>query len=169
VDNAIYANFGGYGALMNTKNQLIELQMRLRVLREARKLTLQDASELSHGTITAIALGSYERGDRAISAGKLLEIAAMYGVPISELFTDTEKSVINARTTIDIRKVLKDNSETSRRLSNVIANIARVRRDWNGEVISLRSEDLTNLSIFTGFTTDEITAITKDLAIPRSK
>jgi transcriptional regulator with XRE-family HTH domain len=38
-----------------------------------------------------MALGSYERGDRAISARKLLEISRMYGVPVSELFLHLRK------------------------------------------------------------------------------
>jgi len=44
-----------------------------------------------------------------------------------------------------------------------------MRRDWNGEIISLRSEDMKHLALFAGFTPAEIENIVRDFEIPRSK
>lgn len=154
---------------MDTTHQLLQLNLRLRFLRESRNLTLSQAAVLSQGSITAMALGSYERGDRAITATKLVAISQMYGVPLQELFAAPDKTIASNRITVDIRKVNGNVSELSKRFSGVIAKIARMRSDWNGELISLRSEDLENLSTFSGFSPEEISLITREYVIPRSK
>jgi transcriptional regulator with XRE-family HTH domain len=154
---------------MDTTQQLLQLNLRLRFLRESRNLTLVQAAALSQGSISAMALGSYERGDRAITAAKLIAISQMYGVPLQELFAAPDKTIASNRITVDIRKVNGNASELSKRFSGVIAKIARMRSDWNGELISLRSEDLKNLSTFGGFSPEEISLITREYVIPRSK
>ena len=154
---------------MDTTQQLLQLNLRLRFLRESRNLTLVQAAALSQGSISAMALGSYERGDRTITAAKLVAISQMYGIPLQELFAAPEKTIASNRITVDIRKVNGNASELSKRFSGVIAKIARMRSDWNGEIISLRSEDLKNLSTFSGFSPEEISLITREYAIPRSK
>ena len=154
---------------MDSTQQLLQLNLRLRLLRESRKLTLQQAAALPQDSITAMALGSYERGDRAITAAKLVAISQMYGVPLEELFAAPDKTIASNRITVDIRKVNGNASELSKRFSCVVAKVARMRSDWNGELISLRSEDLKNLSTFSGFSPEEISLITKEYVIPRSK
>jgi transcriptional regulator with XRE-family HTH domain len=91
---------------MDTTQHILQLNLRLRLLRESRKLTLVQAAALSHGAITPIALGSYERGDRAITATKLVTISQMYGVPVQELFAAPDKTISSSRITVDIRKVV---------------------------------------------------------------
>lgn len=116
-----------------------------------------------------MALGSYERGDRAISAEKIFILAQMYGVPVTEIFMPPEKCVSDNRVTIDIRKLVKSETQQSVRLSHILLKISQMRRDWNGEVISLRSEDMKHLALFAGFTQAEIENIVRDFEIPRSK
>jgi transcriptional regulator with XRE-family HTH domain len=116
-----------------------------------------------------MALGSYERGDRSITAAKLVTISQMYGVPLQELFAAPDKTIASNRITVDIRKVNGNASGLSKRFSDVVAKVARMRSDWNGEIISLRSEDLKNLSTFSGFSPEEILLITREYVIPRSK
>lgn len=169
MDNPIYGVFRVYGAAMNTSEQIDQLRLRLRMIRESKNLTLQEAARLSHGAITAIALGSYERGDRSISAIKLLKIAQMYGVPVHELFVAPDKSVNNRRTTLDLRKLKNTETDLAIQLAKILSKIAKQRSDWNGEIISLRSEDLTNFAIFGGFEVDEIEAMQQEFSMPRSK
>ena len=158
-----------YRALMTINDQIDQFQNRLRRIREGKKLTLAQAAELSKGAVTAIALGSYERGDRSISIGKLLTIADMYGVPISELFTPSDKEVINSTTTLDIRKLKRSNTELSNQVFSVVRRITQLRSDWNGEIISLRATDLTNLFVFSGISGDQLDSIRSEFAITRSK
>jgi len=44
-----------------------------------------------------------------------------------------------------------------------------MRGDWNGEVISLRAQDINNLEVFTGLTSEQIQAVTAEYGFPRSK
>jgi transcriptional regulator with XRE-family HTH domain len=102
-------------------------------------------------------LGSYERGDRAVSANKLILIAELYSVPVTELFAPNEVYMSETRVSVDIRKILTTTNPVAQKLAEVIRNIARMRGDWNGEVISLRALDLNNLLVFTGLSVQQIT------------
>lgn len=154
---------------MKSYPEVDQLCTRLRLIRESRNLTLAEAAALSRGAISAIALGSYERGDRSISARKLIEISRMYGVPVSELFSAPDKSISQQRISIDLRKLRVNGDVNSRRFSEVIEKVVRLRRDWNGEVISLRTGDLQNLQTFTGFSVEEIEHIAREYVFPRVK
>jgi transcriptional regulator with XRE-family HTH domain len=130
---------------------------------------LIQAAKLSQGEISAIALGSYERGDRAVSAHKLIAIAGIYEVPVSELFEAPKKYLTEERISFDIRKILSTTNPAAQKITEVIRNIARMRGDWNGEVISLRAHDVNNFEIFTGLTASEIQKTIKGYGFPRSK
>ena len=151
------------------QTQMENLCFRIRLIRESRHLTLIQAARLSNGELTAIALGSYERGDRSVSARKLISIAQLYEVPISELFEESKKYMVEERISIDIRKILTTSSPAGEKITSVIRNIARMRGDWNGEVISLRAHDINNFEIFTGLSSEEINEVLRENKFPRSK
>jgi len=154
---------------IHAQPQIETLYSRLRLIREARHLTLLQAAKLTKGNISAIALGSYERGDRSVSAAKLITIANMYQVPIAELFEKQRNFMPEERISIDVRKILTTSNPAAQKITEVLRNIARMRGDWNGEVISLRAQDINNFHIFTGLTTEEITKVIADYQFPRSK
>ena len=151
------------------QTQMENLCFRMRLIRESRHLTLIQAARLSNGELTAIALGSYERGDRSVCARKLISIAQLYEVPISELFEESKKYMVEERISIDIRKILTTSSPAGEKITSVIRNIARMRGDWNGEVISLRAHDINNFEIFTGLSSEEINEVLRENKFPRSK
>ena len=41
-----------------------------------------------HGRWKAVVVGSYERGDRAVTVQRLAELAEFYGVPVYELLPE---------------------------------------------------------------------------------
>jgi transcriptional regulator with XRE-family HTH domain len=151
------------------QNQLLTLQNRLRMIRESKKLTLAQVAALSKGQLSSIALGSYERGDRAVSANKLILIAELYSVPVTELFAPSEVYMSETRVSVDIRKILTTTNPVAQKLAEVIRNIARMRGDWNGEVISLRALDLNNLLVFTGLSVQQIHEVLSEYSFSRSK
>ena len=153
----------------HAQTQIETLNTRMRLIRESRHLTLVQAAKLSKGKISAIALGSYERGDRAVSAGKLITIANLYEVPISELFEAPRNFMPEERISIDIRRILTTSNPAAQKITEVLRNIARMRGDWNGEVISLRGQDVNNFQVFTGLTTEQIQQVVNDYKFPRSK
>jgi len=61
------------------------LGARLRDVRQREGLSLQRVEQRSGGRWKAVVVGSYERGDRAVTAQKLAALARFYGVPMSEL------------------------------------------------------------------------------------
>lgn len=154
---------------IHAQTHIEKLHTRMRLIRESRQLTLAQAAKLSQGEISAIALGSYERGDRSVSAAKLISIAQIYEVPVTELFEAPKKYMSEERISIDIRKILTTSNQAAQNIIEVIRNIATMRGDWNGEVISLRAQDLINFHIFTALTTDEIKQVIMEYKFPRSK
>ena len=154
---------------MNIQIELDTLAQRIRQIREAQGLTLQQVSARSKGRISAIALGSYERGDRSVSARKLIMIANLYQVPISELFQAPQTFMSSERISIDVRNILMTTNPSAKKITEVIRNIARMRGDWNGEVISLKAQDINNLEVFTGLTSEQIQSVTAEYGFPRSK
>jgi transcriptional regulator with XRE-family HTH domain len=154
---------------IHAQTQIETLHTRMRLIRESRHLTLRQAAKLSKGEISAIALGSYERGDRSVSAHKLIAIANLYEVPISELFEDPRSFLPDERISIDLRKILLTSNTDAQKMTEVLRNIARMRGDWNGEVISLRAQDMNIFQVFTGLTAEEIKTVIAEYQFPRSK
>jgi len=154
---------------IHAQTQMATLRTRMRLIRESRHLTLNQAAKLSKGQVSAIALGSYERGDRSVSARKLIMIANLYEVPISELFEAPRNFMPDERISIDLRKILLTSSPIAQKITEVLRNIARMRGDWNGEVISLRSQDINSFQVFTGLTAEEIKTVIAEYQFPRSK
>lgn len=64
------------------------LGARLRRVRLARGLSLAAVAHQSGGAWPAAVIGSYERGDRAISVGRLAALAAFYRLPVAALLPD---------------------------------------------------------------------------------
>src|SRR2546421_1064607 len=64
------------------------LGSRLRSIRTQQGLSLHGVEEKSLGRWKAVVVGSYERGDRAVTVQKLAELADFYGVPVVELLPE---------------------------------------------------------------------------------
>lgn len=158
-----------YPAQMSINNELVALQSRLRAIRISKGLTLSEVSLQSKGSISAIALGSYERGDRSLSTQKLFEISQIYGVPVAELLSSPNKGIDSGRVIIDLRKLSLDQDLSTEAPLKIIQRIAAMRHDWNGEVISLRSTDVIMLKIFADYSEEEIGTFLKKFALAKLK
>ena len=143
--------------------------LRLRTVREGKGLTLLDVEMNSNGQVTAVALGSYERGDRKMSLSKLFEIARIYNMPASEFLVDAGAHIEPGRITVDLRKITQVPLSQSAMIVRVFKSIAQQRGDWNGEVLSVRASDLSNLHIFSGLSTHEINTFIAECTVSRSK
>jgi transcriptional regulator with XRE-family HTH domain len=124
---------------------------KLRELRRAKGITLNQFEKLSNGAIKAVVLGSYERGTRAISLARLEELAEIYEVPIQYFWNEklTLESPLQERLIFDLRRLRKsqDISHSMAPVERFLATIARKRSDWNGEVMSIRANDSETLSL----------------------
>lgn len=138
------------------------LGQRLRAVRTQQDLTLQQVEERSNGKWKAVVIGAYERGDRAISAAKLADLADFYGVPVSELMPATEADTAAPEARSDTPHVILDltrleaTSEGLETVSRYASNIQRQRGDYNGRVLTLRSDDVRALSAVLGMSADDL-------------
>ena len=73
------------------------------------------------------------------------------------------------RIVFDLRKIRPSTHSEAAKIAQVLTEIAKLRGDWNGEIISIRASDITSLSLFTGLSTAEIQSCVAEYSIPRSK
>lgn len=145
------------------------ISSRLRSIRTTKGLSLSDVERASHRSIRAVVLGSYERGDRALTLKKAIIIAAFYGVPLTYLIqepsADTglrEAPVLDLRR---LRQIMADGKQMEqasfqlRAIITFISGIIQRRNDWNGEVLSLRATDLQLLALAVGISSPAITEL----------
>lgn len=130
------------------------LGQRLRAVRRGQSLRLQDVEQRSAGRFKAVVVGSYERGDRAVSAHKLAALAAFYGVPVSELLPE---EAWPSRTAADpavriavykLRGVSADHDLAP--LSRLVQHVQWLRGDYHGSEVALRGEDLRTVAVALG-------------------
>jgi len=138
-------------------------------VRISKGLTLSQVSALSKGSISAIALGSYERGDRSLSTEKLFAISNIYQIPVAELMSPIEKGIKSGRVIIDIKKLSTSSDSSNDAALKIVQRIAHMRHDWNGEVISLRSSDMALLKIFADYSDDETNRFLENFALTKLK
>ncbi|MCX6441872.1 MAG: DNA-binding protein [Actinobacteria bacterium] len=116
-------------------------------------MTLQDIERLSNGRIKAVVMGSYERGSRAISLARTIEIANLFTIPLSELIEESKhpERGSNDQLIFDLRKLREISlAVTGNEISKINAFVSAIcarRRDWNGEILTLRSGDLDTLTL----------------------
>jgi len=149
-------------ATVFTQPTTTTISARIRAQRKARSLTLQDIEKLSNGRIKAVVMGSYERGSRAISLARTIEIANLFAIPLSELIEAPRKieGGSNGLLIFDLRKLREISSSSDRveisRIKAFVSAICERRRDWNGEVLTLRSGDLDTLTLVLEMTFAEV-------------
>ncbi len=129
---------------------------RLRQLRMQQGLSLQDVERKSNGEWKAAVVGSYERGDRNISAAKLCELAEFYGVGPADLLPPDESARPVQRVAglvIDLTRLghLGEEWEGVRRY---VESVQVQRGDYNQRMLSVRNEDVRAMAIMMGTTAD---------------
>ena len=139
------------------------LGSRLRAIRQQQGLTLQQVEEMSEGKWKAVVVGSYERGDRAVSVSKLHELSEFYNVPVSELLPKEDDAVTGGTSSaptkvmLDLRRLSRSDLDPDLRpLSRFAHTIQLQRGDFNGNVLTIRGEDLRALSVIYGTSTEDL-------------
>jgi transcriptional regulator with XRE-family HTH domain len=121
---------------------------KLRAIRQQQGLSLHGVEEKSKGRWKAVVVGSYERGDRAVTVQKLAELADFYGVPIRELLPGSAAaSQPPPRLVLDLEALSSLEDSDSGPLSRYAATIQAQRGDYNGKVLSIRQDDMRTLAV----------------------
>jgi transcriptional regulator with XRE-family HTH domain len=127
------------------------LGARLRAIRTQQGLSLHGVEEKSQGRWKAVVVGSYERGDRAVTVQRLSELADFYGVPVAELLPEGHAIATAAEPTprlvIDLEQLSSVPAQQSAPLARYAATIQSQRGDYNGRILSIRQEDLRSLAV----------------------
>lgn len=127
-----------------------ELGVRLRSIRQQQGLSLHGVESKSKGRWKAVVVGSYERGDRAITVQKLAELADFYGVPVSELLpggSPTSTAEQPPRLVLDLEKLSSVPADKAGLLARYAAAIQAQRGDYNGRVLTIRQDDMRTLGV----------------------
>ncbi len=126
------------------------LGSRLRAVRSQQRLSLHGVERKSGGRWKAVVVGSYERGDRAVTVQKLAELADFYGVPVAELLPEgriPSGSEPATKIVINLERLQQLPADKVGPLARYAAAIQSQRGDYNGKVLSIRNEDLRSLAI----------------------
>jgi transcriptional regulator with XRE-family HTH domain len=136
------------------------LGARLRAIRTQQGLSLHGVEKKSKGRWKAVVVGSYERGDRAVTVQKLAELADFYGVPVSELLPEgrTASSATPAqKIVLNLERLFQLPPDQVGPLARYAQAIQSQRGDYNNKVLSIRGEDLRSLSIIYDLSEGELT------------
>jgi len=119
-----------------------EVGTRLRGVRRAKSLSLDDVERLSGGRWSASAIGAYERGFRNLSLPRLRELAMFFDVPMSVLLGEVETlsggpAIQRLRLDLERMRTIPDANPVWRYLQTII----RERGDYNGRVLTVRRDD----------------------------
>lgn len=146
--------------LSKSDDYSLSLGARLRTIRQQQGLSLQAVEQRSKGKWKAVVVGSYERGDRAITVAKLAELAGFYGVPVSQLLPEGSVRNQSGRTSrkviIDLEAMGQLPAETVGPLIRFVATIQDKRGDYNGRVLTVRASDLETLALLFQTSVDEV-------------
>lgn len=139
------------------------LGARLRSIRRQQGLTLHDVEERSEGEWKAVVVGSYERGDRAISVAKLARLADFYTVPLHDLLPTEEPPPGSVdpdtlpRVCLDLTELAVDDAD---QVLSAMARYARriqvERGDYNGRMLTIRRDDLRAIALAFGLEPAEL-------------
>jgi transcriptional regulator with XRE-family HTH domain len=122
-----------------------EVGRRLRALRKAKGMSLDDVERDSAGRWSASAIGAYERGFRTLSLPRLHELASFYDVPVSVLMGHKDQPDQQPRKLVLDLEALNAVPEASA-VQRFARSIILERGDFNGRVLSIRRDDLRAIS-----------------------
>jgi len=141
---------------------------RLRIIRKSKGWSLQDVERNSNGKWKAVVIGSYERADRVISLKKAIALMEFYQVPVSELFPDIPPQVSTRSIAIDLVKLSAVQSEYSSVIQRFVRGICDRRKDWNGQVLTVRVNDLQFLAMLLQQAEPELLTELENLSLLRA-
>jgi transcriptional regulator with XRE-family HTH domain len=119
----------------------LEVGRRLRALRKARHMSLDDVERQSSGRWSASAIGAYERGFRTLSLPRLHELAEFYDVPVSVLLGEqTPAHEGPPKLVLDLEAL--NRAPEAAPVQRFVRSIIIERGDYNGRVLTIRRDDL---------------------------
>ena len=164
---------------------------RLRAVRKQKRLSLQAVEGTSNQEFKASVLGAYERGERSISVPRLQRLARFYNVPVDQLLPrdvgpdaawapmsdgsdEGEEQATETRTrwededdkvTIDLTRLETVAGPERDLLRRYLSMIQVQRQDFNGRMITIRSDDVRAIGCLFDLTLDGMRRRLDDLGL----
>lgn len=137
-----------------------EVGRRLRDIRRARRMSLDDIERSSGGRWSASAIGAYERGFRNLSLPRLRELASFYDVPMSVLLGEHvpggDSNERRAKLVFDLEALARVGD--AQPILDYLRSIILERGDFNGRVLTIRHEDTRALAALMHLSDSELYA-----------
>lgn len=156
---------------------------RLRTIRRQKRMSLQEVEAKSAKEFKASVLGAYERGERAISVPRLQRLASFYNVPVDQLLPGNEntfglddadvidltgRSRRRGPVTIDLARLDRLTGPEADMLTRYLTTIQVHRQDFNGRMLTIRSDDMRAVACILGVSPDHVTSRLDDLGLAYS-
>ena len=140
------------------------LGARLRAVRMQQHLSLHGVERKSSGKWKAVVVGSYERGDRAVSVQRLADLADFYGVPVSDLLPPEDSPFAGGSTGTPLSRIVLNLDKVAALvdghadiLRRFVSSIQRQRGDVGARTLPVRHEDLRTLALMYDTTIEALT------------
>jgi transcriptional regulator with XRE-family HTH domain len=153
---------------------------RLRDVRKQQHLSLQAVEANSEEEFKASVLGAYERGERAISVPRLQRLAKFYNVPVDQLLPRDggpepdwsrggldEASEQDQKVTIDLTRLDGTSVPELELLTRYLGMIQVQRQDFNGRMLTIRSDDMRAIACLFATTPARTRARLSELGVRR--
>jgi transcriptional regulator with XRE-family HTH domain len=161
---------------------------RLRAVRRQKRLSLQAVEKTSGLEFKASVLGAYERGERTISVPRLQRLAKLYRVPVDQLLpvdageppsagrapsrhSNGESPDSRDKTfkiAVDLTRLAEAQGPERELLRRFLSTVQLQRQDFNGEVLTIRSDDLRVMASMLGQSLDVLLKRLEELGILRA-
>jgi transcriptional regulator with XRE-family HTH domain len=132
---------------------------RLRSVRTQQGLSLQGVQDRSHGRLKAVVVGSYERGDRAVTVERLAELARFYGVAVAALLPDgggAPGAAPDSSYVLDLKAVGAQEGEKAEPLARFVAALRSQRGQDAEGLVPVTDDDLLALAAVYQLSTEEL-------------
>jgi transcriptional regulator with XRE-family HTH domain len=162
---------------------------RLRAVRRQKHMSLQAVEKSSGLEFKASVLGAYERGERTISVPRLQRLARLYHVPVEQLLPSDSGEPLSrsgsngsagghgggarspaptpVKIAVDLALLAEAQGPESELLRRYLSSVQLQRQDFNGEVLTIRTEDLRVMASMLGETRDDLVRHLGELGLIR--
>jgi len=113
-------------------------------------LTLRRAADAAGGRFAATSIAGYERGERAITVERFIELASLYQVRPERLFAEAVRSIEGrSPVVVDRDKLSRPLGREASVLGIFVDEVARLRR-VESNILSIRGGDVQVLATMSG-------------------